>query len=119
MPITEKKRAEYLLKERAFANYLFGFYENTLYQYNNSVKIRNTGRTEFLKETLDYLREKVLRNPRLPYLWDPHGGGLSINYSDATREDYDKLVLSHKNSSMTIGVDSMGPYHTDTSNIAH
>ena len=38
MPITEKKRAEYILKERAFASYLFGFYENTLLQYNESIK---------------------------------------------------------------------------------
>jgi len=114
MPITEKKHAEYILKERAFANYLFGFYENTLLQYNESIKIRKTGRTDFLKGILDYFRSRVLRNPRLIYLWDSHGGKLSMNYAEATREDYDKNVLHNKDSSLTISVDAVGPYFIDT-----
>jgi len=119
MPITEKKRAEYRLKERAFANYLFGFYENTLLQYNESIKNRNEDRTNFLNGILDYFRTKVLRNPRLLYLWDSNGGKLSINYAKVTIADYDNHVLNNKDRSLTSSVDSVGPYFIDTINVAH
>jgi len=118
MPITEKKRAEYTLKERAFASYLFGFYENTLLQYNESIKNRNRDKAGFLKEVLDYFRVRVLRNPRLVYLWDSHGGNLSINYAESTKEDYDKNVLHNKDSSLNISVDPVGPYFIDTIKIS-
>ena len=114
MPITEKKRAEYVLKERAFANYLFGFYENTLLQYHESIKNRNKDKADFLKGILDYFRVRVLRNPRLIYLWDSHGGNMSINYAESTQEDYDKNVLNNKDRSLNISVDSVGPYFIDT-----
>ena len=119
MPIDEKKRAEYSLKERAFANYLFGFYENTLLQYHESIKKRNTDRTNFLQGILDYFRAKVLRNPRLLYLWDSHGGKLSFSYAKITIEDYAENVLNNKDSSLTISVDSIGPYFIDTVKVSH
>ena len=109
MPISEQKRAVYIL----IAAYLFGFYENTLFQYNESVKSRNKGRTHFLKSTLDYFRLRVLRNPRLLYLWDKAGGNLSINYAKETLEDYDQNVLNYKDGSLTINIDSVGPYFID------
>ncbi len=119
MPITEKKRAEYLLRERAFANYLFGFYENILLQYDESVKNRNTDKSEFLHGILDYLRDKVLRNPRLLYLWDSHGGKLSTNYAEATIDDYNENVLKSKNRSLTMKIDSVGPYFLDTAKVSY
>ena len=118
MPITEKKRAEYLLRERAFANYLFGFYENTLLQYDESKKNRNTDKAEFLHGILDYLRHKVLQNPRLLYLWDSHGGKLSVNYAEGTKDDYNKNVLKNKSSSLTMYFDSVGPYFLDTAKVS-
>jgi len=111
---SEKKRAEYILKERAFANFLFGFYENTLFQYNESLKSRNKDRTDFLRKALDYFRNKVLRNPRLLYLWDSDGGKLSINYAESTIEDYDKNVWNNKDRSLALSIDSVGPYFIDT-----
>ena len=119
MPITERKRAEYRLKERAFANYLFGFYENTLLQYLESIKSRNSDRTDFLEGVLDYFRTKVLRNPRLLYLWDSNGGKLSVNYAKVTIEDHDKNVLKSIDSSLTLSVDSIGPYFIDSVNISN
>jgi len=117
MPITEKKRAEYILKERAFANYLFGFYENTLLQYDESIKNRNRDKADFLIGILDYFRVRVLRNPRLVYLWDSQGGNMSMNYAESTKEDYNKNVLNNKDNSLAISVDSVGPYFIDTINV--
>ena len=119
MPINEKKRAEYNLKERAFANYIFGFYESTLLQYNESVKISNTDRTNFLEGILDFFRNKILRNPRLIYLWDINGGKMSINYTKVVIEDYDKNVLNNNDSSIKNNVDPVGPYFIDSIEVSH
>jgi len=113
MPITEKKRAEYILKERAFSSYIFGFYENILLQHRESVKDRNTDRTIFLEGVLHHFRTRVLINPRLLYLWDRNGGQLSRNYSKFTVDDYENNVLKSNDSSLAIRVDSVGPYFVD------
>ena len=118
MPITEKKRAEYSLKERAFASYIFGFYENILLQHRESLKDRNTDRTIFLEGVLHHFRTRVLINPRLLYLWNSNGGKLSLNYSKLTTNDYAMNVLNNKGSSLAIIVDSVGPYFIDTIKVA-
>jgi hypothetical protein len=114
MPIDKKKQAEFILKEMAFANFIFGNYEYTLVQYNDATKNRDFNKAVFLKDILDFFRIKILRNPRLLYLWDSHGGNLSIYYAKTTKEDYDRNVLNDKEKPLTIRVDSIGPYFIDT-----
>jgi hypothetical protein len=114
MPINEKRQAEFILKELAFANFIFGTYEYTLFQYKEAEKNRDTNKAVFLKDILDFLRNKILLNPRLLYLWDSHGGNLSIYYAKTTKEDYDKNVLNNKDNPLTIKADSIGPYFIDT-----
>jgi hypothetical protein len=114
MPINKKKQAEFILKEMAFANFIFGNYEYTLVQYNDANKNRDFNKAAFLKDILDFFRLKILRNPRLLYLWDSHGGNLSIYYAKTTKEDYDKNILDNKDNPLKIQVDSIGPYFIDT-----
>ena len=112
-PLTKEKRAQYLLKERAFANYLLGVFEQILYQYNQSKESGNSKRADFLKDVLDYFTGRVLRNQRLLYLWDVNGGKLSIYYEDGTKEYYNRNVLNDKKHPLMFKQDPVGPYYLD------
>jgi hypothetical protein len=112
-PLTKTKQAEYLLKERAFANYLLAIFEQIFYQYNQAQESGNTKRAQFLKAVLDYFTGRVLRNQRLLYLWDIHGGKLSIYYETDTRSYYDKYVLHNNENPLTVKPDAIGPYYLD------
>ncbi|MCS3799006.1 hypothetical protein [Niastella sp. OAS944] len=113
-PLTRMKQAEYLLKERAFANYLLGVFEQVFYQYNQSRESGNTKRADFLKAVLDYFTGRVLRNQRLLYLWDINGGKLSIYYEESTREYYNKYVLNDEKAPLIVKPDPKGPYYLDS-----
>jgi hypothetical protein len=47
MPIDKKRQAEFILRELAFANFIFGTYEYTLFQYNEAEKNRDINKTVF------------------------------------------------------------------------
>jgi hypothetical protein len=78
------KRIEYLLQERAVADFLFTYYEQTLFQWEAT---RDHER-KFINDILEYFRGRLLPNPRLVYWWRAEGGGLETSYEDITRKDW-------------------------------
>lgn len=113
-PIDARESAAHLVKERAFANYLFSIFEQVFYQYNQAVVNNNKNRADFLREVLNYLTGRVLRNPRLLYLWDVNGGKLSTYYESATIEYYNQHVLHDSTSPLKETPDPVGPFYIDT-----
>lgn len=104
--LTSAKKAEYLMHERATADFMFTYYEQILYQWTE------TGDTErrFIREILDYFRGRLLKNPRLVYWWIENGGGLETSYEDRTQKDWNKYVL-YKSPAAKVGwCDALGPF---------
>lgn len=102
------KQAEYLLKERALADYIFTFYEQTLYQWD----VTKVSERRFLTEILNYLTGRLLRNPRLLYYWAETGGGLEHNYEELTRKHYRENVLNSPAAPLSSKPDAEGPFTT-------
>ena len=92
-PLDEKKREELILKERAFARIIFTHYEDLFFQWRHARRMGDTERVAFLGEALNYYTSRVLRNPRLLYLWSEKGANLGIDFEAETREHYNAKVL--------------------------
>lgn len=110
-PMDSIKRAEYIIKERAFANYLFAIFEQVFYQYNQASDSKNTDQASFLLEILNYFTGRVLRNQRLLYLWDLDGGKLIVYYEKSTIEYYNKKVINNPENPLIYHPDSVGPFY--------
>lgn len=108
--LTKEQKAEYLLKEKAISFYIFTAFEETFYQYNHAVEVRDVKRSEFLKAVLDYFTGRLLRNPRLLYYWSAAGGNVSQYYELETREYYKLHVLTDPSAPLEFAPDSTGPY---------
>jgi hypothetical protein len=100
------KRSEYLVKERALADFIFTFYEQTLYQWNYT----KVDERKFLNEVLSYLTDRLLRNPRLLYYWSEKGGNLQRNYERLTQEHYRNNVVNSTKNPLAEQPDDYGPF---------
>jgi hypothetical protein len=87
---TPAERARLLLREEAFAYYVFSSFERLAYEANAPESTRSKELDRFLQRQLDYYARVILPNPRLVYYWrDAHG----CEYYDwSTREKYDEFV---------------------------
>ncbi len=100
------ERTELLLKEKAVARFIFDTFENTLYQYRQAKDAKDTGRSRFLEEVLQFQTNKILRNPRLLHLWR-----LEIeNYEPVTIDYYEKHVIKDPENPLTNPADPKGPF---------
>jgi len=107
--LSTEKKLEYVLHERAVADFIFEFYEQVLFQWEAT---RDTER-EFIRETVDYLR-KFARNPRLVYWWHENGAGLKASAREKTQRDWDEHVLGRSNTGKFEWCDALGPFAIDT-----
>jgi hypothetical protein len=89
-PLDEQRRAELLLRERVTALYVFTMFEQALYRWEQSRHSFNSDRTNFMQAVVDYYTGRVLRNPRLLYLWGP--GAMSKYFEVSTIEYYNQHV---------------------------
>ncbi|HKV12621.1 MAG TPA: hypothetical protein VJ725_31035 [Thermoanaerobaculia bacterium] len=109
-PLDENKREELILKERAFARVIFTHYEDLFFQWRHASRMGDTERVAFLGEALDYYTSRVLRNPRLLYLWSEKGENLGIDFEDETREHYNAKVLHDPALPLKETPDRAGPF---------
>lgn len=109
-PLDENKREELILKERAFARIIFTHYEDLFFQWKHASRMGDTERVAFLGEALDYYTDRVLRNPRLLYLWSEKGANLGIDFEDETREHYNAKVLHDPALPLKEMPDPAGPF---------
>ena len=72
IPATE--RANLLLQERALAHYIFTAYEETFYLWKQASE-GEQGRSQFLKEDMEYFNQFLCSNPRMLWYWDAEQGG--------------------------------------------
>lgn len=68
------------------------------------------GRERFLQEVLDYLTGRLLRNPRLLYLWSKSGGNLQVFFEELTRKHYNDHILKDLGEGISGNVDAAGPF---------
>jgi hypothetical protein len=106
----EKSKASAELREEAVAMMVFGVFEHSFYQYLVAKPESNTDRDAFLREVLDYLTGRLLRNPRLRYYWEPSGGNCCEYFETSTREYYQQRVECKTNAG-TESVDCIGPFY--------
>ncbi len=102
---SQEKWAEYISHERAVADFIFTYYEQTLYQWEAT---RDKER-QFINETLDFLRNSLLTNPRLVYWWRIEAGGLESSYQTITRNDW-RAHVQAKIGSSPGWCDPIGPF---------
>ena len=107
--IDEKERSRFLLKESSVANYLFGIFELTFYQYNQAIEADDVARRDFYKEVLDYFTDRLLRNPRLLYFWSSTGGGLEDHFEEKTKKYYKDNVFGSSDNPLLYLPDAKGP----------
>lgn len=92
MSISATERAELLLQERALAHYIFTAYEETFYLWKQASE-GEQGRSEFLKEDMQYFNEYLCSNPRMLWYWDAEQGGkLSQQFGGDLRTYYEANV---------------------------
>jgi len=103
-----QKKAELLLEERAAADFIFTFYEQTFFQVEATRA--DTQTYEFINRVLRYLREDLLRNPRLIYWWHERLGGLETSYEAKTRDDWAKYVFKNISTENEDWCDAAGPF---------
>jgi len=103
-PRSAREKAQYLLEERAVADFIFTYYEQTLYQWDAT---RDEER-KFTSDVLEYLRGRLLRNPRLIYWWQEKHGGLETSYEKKTRDDWQAEVIGK--TGMRAWCDPTGPF---------
>jgi hypothetical protein len=113
-PMDEKSIAEFHLKERMFAEYLFDHFDMVCYLYKEALESGNSSQKEYLRETIAYLTETELRNPRMLYLWSANGGKLCDEYSGFTMQTYNNDVLNDKEHPLQQIPDAIGPYYIDS-----
>ena len=109
-PLTSPQRNEFLLKERAVADYIFTLYEQTFYLRRQAESVGDTDRLRFLSEVEDYLTGRMLRNPRLLWYWSAQGGSLMTAYEPATQDHYRARVLQDLKSPLASSSDATGPF---------
>jgi hypothetical protein len=103
--ISPEKRLEYLIEERAAADFVFTFYEQTFSGWDATKDKERAPVDEYLV----YLHENLLQNPRLVYWWTDHGGALKANYEKELHDDWDKNVYRKLNRSH-VWCDPVGPF---------
>jgi hypothetical protein len=109
-PLDEKRREELLLKERAIARTIFTHYESLFYQWRHASRMGDAERVAFLGEALDYYTGRVLRNPRLLYLWSEKGASLEVDFEQETREHYGAHVLRDPSRPLKERPDDVGAF---------
>jgi len=102
------RRYEAVVRERAIAVRIFELYEQTLYTLKTASEGHDRRRRAFLGEVLAYMEGRLLRNPRLRYLWDCEGGNICVYFELATRKRYEEQVLAGCGSDSD---DPLGPFH--------
>lgn len=104
--ISNQQRAKYLLEERAVADFIFTYYEQTLFQWSAT----KDKERRFSHDLLAYFRSTLLRNPRLIYWWRIENGGLEVNYALKTRKDWETHVLEWVDTTKPAECDAVGPF---------
>lgn len=99
------KKAEYLIQERAAADFVFTYYEQTRAQWGYT---RDQDRW-YVSEILKFLHDTMLQNPRLVYWWLKSGGGLQSNYDNVLHDDWNANVLPKLKKETPDWCDPMGP----------
>lgn len=94
------------LQEHSVSMFIFSAFEHTLYQKQTALDHKQDYRVKFLIEVLEYLTQRLLRNPRLLYMWSENGGNLKKYFESKTISYYETKVL-HLNH---IKVDLHGPF---------
>lgn len=91
--------------EIALAMSIFAYFEHHFFQWEQAKKGKDKVRTQFLLEVLKYFTERLLRNPRLLWLWAESGANLREHFEDKVREYYVQHIdMDNKY------VDVIGPY---------
>lgn len=103
-------KAKFLISEKNFSQRIFDFFEKTLYQWEEAKLSHNPKAEQFLKEVLDYLTGRLLRNPRLLFYWYSEGGNLHVDYEDNTNHYYETHVLHDVAAPLTYKPDAIGPF---------
>lgn len=101
-----KKRAEYLIQERATADFIFMFYEQTRAQWAYT---QDSDR-DYVREVLEYLNGRLLHNPRLVYWWLKSGGGLESSYDAPLKDDWNANVYAKVKAAAGNWCDPSGPF---------
>ncbi|WP_216590909.1 hypothetical protein [Streptomyces brasiliscabiei] len=90
--LSEQDRARLLILERTIAIHIFGVFEQILYSQQVAETFGDAARLEFTREVRQFFTGRLLRNPRLVYLWASSGGGLCYYAELETRAIYDREV---------------------------
>lgn len=104
-PLPVTNRLEYLMRERAIAIRIFQVYEEAWYAYENRSPFWLPKRRRLSREVLAYFQSKLLKNPRLQFLWSEAGGNIRIHFADKVVEEYEKALRNPG----TPAVDPQGP----------
>lgn len=116
--ISDEHEAALLVRERAVAIRVFTLFEQTCYYRNQAVAQKDTERAAFLEEVLAYFTGRLLRNPRLQYLWRSDGGNLCLYFEQGTIEYFDSCMANIPSSDDGTGIDPAGPYGREVDEVA-
>jgi ubiquinone/menaquinone biosynthesis C-methylase UbiE len=104
--LSDERRVEMQVRERAIATRIFTFYEQVVYCHR-AVGPADQPHAVFLVAVLNYFNDRLLMNPRLRYLWHESGGNLRAYFEQETITAYEKSAASRQSD---VGVDSIGPF---------
>jgi len=107
---SREERALLRLREQSVALSLFVSFERFLFLRNQAVAVGDSARAAFLQINVDYYTERLLRNPRLRWLWSPSGGGLYQQLEVETREYYNLKVNGGAEDAPKEEMDGDGPF---------
>ena len=107
---TDERHAELTVRERAVAIRVFTLFEQTCYYRTQADAQKDTTRAAFLDEVLAYFTGRLLRNPRLQFLWRADGGNLRSYFEESTIAYYDSCMAHVPDVADGSGVDPVGPY---------
>lgn len=113
LPLSDADRSEMLLCERSIAIAIFDVFEETQYHRERAEKHGDADRVDFLDAVLAYFTGRLLANPRLRWLWSPHGGNLCAFFEADTIRLYDEALPDISELEVGDGagqVDPSGPY---------
>jgi hypothetical protein len=105
--VNNQERARILILERTVAIQIFGVFEQVLYSHTLSTRFGEKDRTAFMHEVQSFFTERLLRNPRLVYLWAEDGGGLCRYAEPETRATYSREVWQADDE---LASDPIGPF---------
>ena len=96
------ERAQFFILERSVATRIFELFEQSVYELRLARESGDQGREQFQQEVYNHFTRRLLRNPRLAYLWKAKDSALSGYFEEYTIQAYNKDVHASE-------MDDMGP----------